>query len=107
LAHRQGSRVVAVHVVTLMTSYDLTAAPVPSADAGNQRELEQAVHGLVLEHGVAACFVTLVGEPAAVIVKEHADAIVLGASRALGGTGFSGRRPFAVRRCPCPVIVVP
>jgi nucleotide-binding universal stress UspA family protein len=112
LARRQGSRIVAVHAVTVMTtSCGFVPAPVPSADPGDQRELEQAVRGLALEHGVAACFVSLVGEPAAVIVKvardEQADAIVLGASRALVHRLFGSAAVRAVRRCPCPVTVVP
>ena len=111
LARRQGGRIIAVHAVAMMTGYDLTLPPVPSAEADYERKLKQAVHGLALEHGVAAFFVSMVGDPAAVIVKvardEHADAIVLGASRALGHKLFGSAAVRAVRRCPCPVTVVP
>jgi nucleotide-binding universal stress UspA family protein len=111
LARRQGSRIVAVHAVAMMTSYGPTLPPAQSADAAYERELKQAVRGLALEHGVAACFVSMVGEPIAVIVKvardEHADAIILGASRALGHRIFGSTSLRAVRRCPCPVTVVP
>jgi nucleotide-binding universal stress UspA family protein len=111
LARRQGSRIVAVHAVAMMTSYDLRLLPVSSPDPGYENELKQAVRGLALEHGVAACFVSQVGEPIAVIVKvardEHADAIILGASRALGHRLFGSTAVRAVRRCPCPVTVVP
>ena len=111
LARRQSSRIVAVHAVAMMAGYGLTLPPMLPADAGYESELKQAVCGLALEHGVAACFVSMVGEPIAVIVKvardEHADAIILGASRALGHRLFGSTAVRAVRRCPCPVTVVP
>src|ERR1700677_873971 len=46
LARRQGSRIVAVHAVAMMTGYGLTLPPVPSEDAGYESELKQAVRGL-------------------------------------------------------------
>ena len=111
LARRQGSRIIAVHAVAMMTGYNLALSAAGSADARYEMELKQAVRGLALEHGVAACFVSLVGEPIAVIVKvardEHADAIILGASTALGHRIFGSTSVRAVRRCPCPVTVVP
>jgi nucleotide-binding universal stress UspA family protein len=53
----------------------------------------------------------LMGEPIAVLVKlardEQGDAIVLRASRALGDKLFGSAAVRTVRRCPCPVAVVP
>jgi nucleotide-binding universal stress UspA family protein len=95
-----------------MTACDFVAGfTSSSAESDFQRELERAVRGLAREHGVAARFVSVMGDPVAVIFKvardERADAIVLGASRAPGHRLFGSTAVRAVRRCPCPVTVVP
>jgi nucleotide-binding universal stress UspA family protein len=111
VASRQGCRIVAVHAVTTMNSYHSMSTLPPVVDTELDTELEKGVIELASELGVSASFLSIAGDPAAVILRiarqERADAIIVGASRALAHKLYGSTAVRAVRRCPCPVTVVP
>lgn len=114
LARRQrGSSLLAVFAGVPDCALELTGCPndVWSARDRLVAELRDAVAALSDEHRVAAEFVTMQWEPAESLVRvaaEHrADAIIIGASRALAHKLFGSTAVRTVRRSRCPVTVVP
>lgn len=110
LARRQRSTVVAVFAVlpiaALDGSTDTWSAAKEVAD-----ELEEAITMLAEEQCVAAEFVRVQRDPivalAEVAKERRADAVVIGAGQVLGRRLFGPRVLSMVRRCRCPVTVVP
>jgi nucleotide-binding universal stress UspA family protein len=111
MASRQHSRIVAVHAVSTMNSYHSMATVPPVVDTDLDTELEKSVIELADELGISASYVSVAGDPATVILRiareERADAIIVGASKALAHKLYGSTAVRAVRRCPCPVTVVP
>jgi nucleotide-binding universal stress UspA family protein len=111
LARRQRSTVIAVFVIVTIGGYASMAVAPCQVNADLAEELERAVVTLAAEYGVATKFLSLVGDPVSTLIRvataEHADALVLGASQALGHRLFGSVALRAVRRCRCPVTVVP
>ena len=74
-------------------------------------ELQPAIHALAIDYGVRTEFVSLAGDPVnaltAIATERHADALIIGASHALIHRIVGSKATRAVRRCPCPVTVVP
>jgi nucleotide-binding universal stress UspA family protein len=66
---------------------------------------------LAADYDVKIQFMSVAGDPVSVLIKvaaaHHADGIVLGASQAIGCKLFGSAAVRTVRRCRCPVIVVP
>ena len=113
LARRQRGSLLAVFAGVPACSLELEGCPndVWSARDRLAAELRDAVAELSDEHEVAAEFVTTQWEPAESLVRvaaEHrADAIIIGASRALAHKLFGSTAVRTVRRSRCPVTVVP
>jgi nucleotide-binding universal stress UspA family protein len=112
LARRQRCRVIAVHAITTPAGYDgaMGAGPYQaSLEVGE--ELRPMIQALAADYHVTAEFVSVPGDPLTVLIKvaaeHHADGIVLGASKAIGHRLFGSTAVRAVRRCRCPVTVVP
>jgi nucleotide-binding universal stress UspA family protein len=112
LARRQRCRVIAVYAITTPAGYDgaMGAAPY-QASLELAEELKPKIEALAADFHVAARFVAVPGDPLTVLIKvaaaHHADGIVLGASKAIGHKLFGSTAVRAVRRCRCPVTVVP
>lgn len=113
VARRLDSAVVAVHVLTTPATAD-PAVVVAAGDACRLHcaELQSVVTTLAAENGVRLTFVVAEGDPASTLLRVaeqyRADAIVVGASKALVHRFFGGSTAQrAVRYCPCPVTVVP
>jgi nucleotide-binding universal stress UspA family protein len=74
-------------------------------------ELQPAVHTLASDYGVRTEFISRSGDPVstltAVATERHADALVIGASQALIHRLLGSKAIRAVRKCACPVTVVP
>ena len=112
LARRQHSSVIAVHAMTTPAAYDGAMGASPyQASLELAGELEAKIQALAAEYHVTTKFVSVPGDPVAVLIKiaaaHHADGIVLGASTAIGHRLFGSAAVRAVRRCRCPVTVVP
>jgi nucleotide-binding universal stress UspA family protein len=111
LARRQHSSVIAVFVVTAAVAFDGT--PMYSHQDGLDlaAELGDAVMALADEYHVTARFLCVTGEPVlalgAIAAEHRADALIIGAGRAIGRRLFRSKAVRAVRRRPCPVTVVP
>jgi nucleotide-binding universal stress UspA family protein len=111
LARRQHCTVIAVFAVTMAVAFNGMPTGVYQDPAALAGELEPAVLALARECCVTARFLCAVGDPVlalTTVAAEHrADAIIIGASRTLGHRLFGSTALRAVRRCPCPVTVVP
>jgi nucleotide-binding universal stress UspA family protein len=112
LARRQHCRVIAVYALTTPSGYDgaIGAAPY-QASLELADELKPKIEALAADYHVTATFVASPGDPVTVLTKiaeaHHADGIVLGASQTVGHRLFGSAAVRAVRRCRCPVTVVP
>ena len=112
LARRQHSSVIAVYAMTVPVGYDPGMGAVPYQDSLEvAAELELRVQALAADYRVKSQFMSVQGDPATVLIKiaaaHHADGIVLGASTTIGHRLFGSAAVRAVRRCRCPVTVVP
>jgi nucleotide-binding universal stress UspA family protein len=112
LARRQHSRVIAVYAVPAPGGYDAALGAVQyQASLELAEELKSKIRALAADYHVKVQFVSLAGAPLAALIKvaaaHHADGIVLGASKTIGHKLFRSTAVRAVRRCPCPVTVVP
>jgi nucleotide-binding universal stress UspA family protein len=74
-------------------------------------ELEPMIRALAADYRVETKFVAVAGDPVTVLIEiaaaHHADGIVIGASKTIGHKLFGSAALRAVRRCRCPVTVVP
>jgi nucleotide-binding universal stress UspA family protein len=111
LARRQGSTVVAVFSFVPIITYITSAADVYYAGEDMAAELREAIDALSAELDVAAEFIATERDPVVILTaladERHADAIILGASKTLGHKIFGSKAARMLRRCRCPVIVVP
>jgi nucleotide-binding universal stress UspA family protein len=112
LARRQHCSVIAVYAMTGPLGYDAEmGAAQYQASLDLAEDLNLKIVVLAADYHVKTQFVTMTGDPATVLIKvaaaQHADGIVLGASKAIGHKLFGSTAVRAVRRCRCPVTVVP
>ena len=112
LARRQHCSVIAVYAITTPAGYDGAMGGVPyQASLEVAAELKPKIQALAADYHVRAMFVSVPGDPVTVLTKiaaaHHADGIVLGASTAFGHRLFGSAAVRTVRRCRCPVTVVP
>jgi nucleotide-binding universal stress UspA family protein len=111
LARRQHGAVVAVFAFMPVTSWDGTSAGAWYAGAELAAELRAAVAALAREHRVDAEFVSAQRDPVRSLIEvaaeRRADAIIVGASKALSHKLFGSKAVRTIRRSRCPVIVVP
>jgi nucleotide-binding universal stress UspA family protein len=112
LARRQHSSVIAVYAMTTPAGYNEAIAAVPyQASLELADELEPKVQALAADYHVQTMFMPVAGDPATVLIRiaaaHHADGIVLGATKTMGHRLFGSAAIRAVRRCRCPVTVVP
>jgi nucleotide-binding universal stress UspA family protein len=112
LARRQHSSVIAVYAMTTLCCYDEATGAAPyQASLELAEELKPKIEALAADYHVQIRFVPVAGDPATALIKiaaaHHADGIVLGASKAIGHKLFGSTAIRAVRRCRCPVTVVP
>ena len=112
LARRQRCTVIAVYAITTPAGYDGTLGAAPyQASLEQAGDLGSTIAALAADFQVTAKFVAVPGDPVSVLIKvaaeHHADGIVLGASKAIGHRLFGSTAVRAVRRCRCPVTVVP
>ena len=111
LARRQRSTVLAVFSYAPIA--DLYASAAAAWHTGEElaAELHATVDALAAEHGVAAEFVRAQRDPVLTVIElasaRRADAIIIGASKALSHKLFGSKAVRIVRRSRCPVIVVP
>jgi nucleotide-binding universal stress UspA family protein len=112
LARRQHCSVIAVYAMTgpLVYEAEMSAAQY-QATRELAEELEHKIQALAADYQVKTQFVSVAGDPVTVLIKiaaaHRADGIVLGASKAIGHRLFGSTAVRAVRRCGCPVTVVP
>jgi nucleotide-binding universal stress UspA family protein len=112
LARRQRSSVIAVYATTTAGGYDgALGAAHYQASLDVAAELQPKIQALAADYHVKAKFVSVPGDPVTVLINiaaaHHADGIVVGASKAIGHKLFGSAALRAVRRCRCPVTVVP
>lgn len=111
LARRQGGAVVAAYSFSPILSYEAAAVGTWSAGLQLAQELCDAIEELAAEQHVPAEFVSSHKDPALTLIEladeRRADAIVVGASRALAHRLFGSTAVRTVRRSRCPVTVVP
>jgi nucleotide-binding universal stress UspA family protein len=113
LARRQRGSVLAVFAGVPTSAFELEGCPNEVWDTRDRliAELRDAVAALSVEHQVAAEFVTTKWEPVESLVRvaaeRRADAIIIGASRALTHKLLGSTAVRTVRRSRCPVTVVP
>jgi nucleotide-binding universal stress UspA family protein len=112
LARRQHSSVIAVYAMTTTAAYDAAIdATQYQASLGLAEELKSKIQSVAADYHVKTQFVSVAGDPVTVLIKiaaaHRADGIVLGASKAIGHKLFGSAAVRAVRRCRCPVTVVP
>lgn len=111
LARRQHSTVIALFAMPRPAAPTVATGEVHQSNLALADELRPAIQDLAEQYHVPVEFVTRTGDPATTLtelVSEHrADALVLGASQALGHRLFGSTAVRAVRRCCCPVTVVP
>lgn len=111
LARRQRSTVVAVFAFTPVGTSD--GIPASTWHTGEElaAEIAAMIGELSAEHRVAAEFVRTQRDPVAIMTEvateRRADAIIVGASKALGHRLFGSKAVRTIRRSRCPVIVVP
>jgi nucleotide-binding universal stress UspA family protein len=112
LARRQHSNVIAVYATTTPAGYDpALGAAQYQASLEVAAELKPKIQALAADYHVKTKFVAVAGDPVTVLTNiaaaHHADGIVLGASNTIGHKLFRSTALRAVRRCRCPVTVVP
>jgi nucleotide-binding universal stress UspA family protein len=114
LARRQRTTVVAVFVSTIPIAVggDGTAADVVAqAHAQLVDELKPAIQALAADYGVRTEFIARAGDPVNLLIQvateRRADTLIVGASQARVHQILGSKAVRAVRRCPCPVTVVP
>ena len=111
LARRQQGSLLAVYAFTPVVDGFGTPSGIWYNGEELAAELRVAVDALSTEHQVAAGFLVTGRDPVRVLTElaaEHqADAIVVGASKALSHKLFGSKAARTVRRSRCPVIVVP
>ena len=112
LARRQHSSVIAVYAATAPAGYDAAlGAAQYQASLEVAAELKPWIQALAADYDVETKFVSVAGDPVTVLINiaaaHHADGIVVGASKAIGHKLFGSAALRAVRRCRCPVTVVP
>lgn len=111
LARRQHSIVLAVFSYAPIA--DIYASAASAWHTGEQlaAELSETVATLAAEHGVEAEFVRAQRDPVLTVIElasaRRADAIIIGASKALSHKLFGSKAVRIVRRSRCPVVVVP
>jgi nucleotide-binding universal stress UspA family protein len=101
----------AVYAITTPAGYDSAMGTPYQASLELAEELKPRIQALAADYHVTTKFVAVPGDPLTVLIKvaaaHHADGIVLGASKAIGHKLFGSTAVRAVRRCRCPVTVVP
>jgi nucleotide-binding universal stress UspA family protein len=112
LARRQHSSVIAVYAATIPAGYDAALGTAQyQASLEVAAELKPKIQALAADYHVKTTFVAVAGDPATVLTAiaaaHHADGIVLGASQTIAHKLFGSTALRAVRRCRCPVTVVP
>jgi nucleotide-binding universal stress UspA family protein len=114
LARRQRTTIVAVFAATIPIAVggDGTVADVVAhAHAQLVDELKPAIQALAADYGVLTEFIARTGDPVNLLVQvateRRADALIVGASQARLHQILGSKAVRAVRRCPCPVTVVP
>jgi nucleotide-binding universal stress UspA family protein len=114
LARRQRTTIVAVFVVTapLAIGDDGTIADAAvRARTQAAEELEPAIRALATDYGVRTEFIARAGDPVGLLIEiateRRADALIVGTSQARIHRVRGSIAVRAVRRCPCPVTVVP
>jgi nucleotide-binding universal stress UspA family protein len=112
LARRQHCSVIAVYAMTAPAGYDGAIGTAPyQASLKVAGELTPKIQALAADYHVRTKFISVAGDPVTVLTEiaaaHHADGIVLGASKAIGHKLFGSAAVRAVRRCRCPVTVVP
>jgi len=114
LARRQDASLLAVFAVAtpIAVGEDGTCAgAIEDANARLAAELKLAIQALATDYGVPTGFITRAGNPVdaliEVAVEQNADALFVGASRARVHHVLGSKAVRAVRRCHCPVTVVP
>jgi nucleotide-binding universal stress UspA family protein len=112
LARRQHSTVIAAFVITTLPYNDGAVAAAAYQTTGQiADELRAAIQALATEYSVRSTFISLPGDSVTTLAKlaerHHADALILGASQALLHRVLGSKSLRAVRRCHCPVTVVP
>jgi nucleotide-binding universal stress UspA family protein len=111
LARRQGARVLAVFAFLPVSTF--TGIPATTWTSGQELadELCAAVEILAVEHHVEAEFICTQSDAVRALVHvastRYADAIVIGASRALVHRYFGSKVARTIRRSRCPVTIVP
>jgi nucleotide-binding universal stress UspA family protein len=112
LARRQRSSVIAVYATATPACYDAALGTAQcQASLEVAAELKPKIQALAADYHVKTKFVAVAGDPVTVLTNiaaaHHADGIVLGASKTIGHKLFGSTALRAVRRCRCPVTVVP
>jgi nucleotide-binding universal stress UspA family protein len=112
LARRQHSTVIAVFVITTLPDFagtTMTLADQTTALIAD--ELRPTIEGLAADYGVRTTFISLTGDPVTTLAKlaaqHRADALIIGASHAFLHRVLGSKSLRAVRRCRCPVTIVP
>ena len=112
LARRQQATVLAVFAVTAPVGWggDIVGA-IAEANMQLTDELKHAIQTLAADYRVRTEFVSRTGDPVSVLIQiaheQHADALLVGASQALIHHVLPSKSIRAIRRCRCPVTVVP
>lgn len=111
LARRQRGAVLAIFAFTSIASWNGTFGPVWYTGEELAGQLGAAVVALSEEHQVAAEFLHVQRDPVLCLVEvaaaRRADAIIVGASKALSHRLLGSKAARTIRRSRCPVIVVP
>ncbi|GAA5185392.1 universal stress protein [Rugosimonospora acidiphila] len=114
IARRQNATVLAVFAVSSPIALDddeLMACATTQANDQLADELRLTIQTLAADYRVRTTFVSLVGDPVGTLIRiadeQRADALIIGASQAFIHRVLPSKAVRAVRRCRCPVIVVP
>jgi nucleotide-binding universal stress UspA family protein len=112
LAHRQGSAILAVHVMPPLAAVDASLIRAMADTSLEITDVMRAmVEALAKEYGQSARFVRTEGNPARRLIRiaeqERADGIVVGAGKRGVHKLLSSTALQTVRYSPCPVTVVP
>lgn len=110
-ARRRRSELVVVYVTAPVVATGPFGVTAVATDHGTVAELRSRVHALTDQYDVHASFLAVSGEPstalARVAAERRADAVVVGASTAMLHRVFGSIAARLIRRCHCPVTVVP